>query len=323
MKISNISGIWVVLMAFVMFGCDDENNPVPSEDLGIPELFAPAEDADPRVKQMYNDWGLWVRMDFTNPDEVTNAYLSEDVNNRYGATMIDDTCRESAIVYARTLLSNVSKEFAKAYFPLELFFVKTYNGSWWAADYQQIGRSRFVLCWPNEMEGALPVTKAGNPDHYYQDSVITHTVWKYFGGMIAARFDEPIQEFALAGKTYDKGEAFDKIKDEYYKDNDEEKYHAATQELCDVGGFLSGTGSSSFESDFADWILLLVTESYDNIKKEYLDTSSPRAAKYKILIDFFNSYNWDIQAAGNKFRQKYDEYKATLPPVEEGEDEDE
>ena len=51
-------------------------------------------------------------MDFTDWHEVTNAYLYEDVNNRMGAAMIDDTCRENAIIFSQTLLSNVSKEFA-------------------------------------------------------------------------------------------------------------------------------------------------------------------------------------------------------------------
>lgn len=156
MKMNGIFKIMVMLATFSLVSCSDEDDLKPSESLGIPEMFSPAADADARVKEMYNDYGLWVRMDFTDWHEVTNAYLYEDVNNRMGATMIDDTCRENAIIFSQTLLSNVSKEFAKAYFPLELFFVKTYNGSWWAADYAQLGRSRFVLCWPNQMEGALP-----------------------------------------------------------------------------------------------------------------------------------------------------------------------
>ena len=261
-------------------------------------------------------------MDFTDWHEVTNAYLYEDVNNRMGATMIDDTCRENAIIFSQTLLSNVSKEFAKAYFPLELFFVKTYNGSWWAADYAQLGRSRFVLCWPNQMEGALPVTKEANPDYYYQDSLTSGLIWKNFGTMIAQRFDEPIKEFVLAGKAYDNGEAYDNIREQYQKDGDEEKYDKAIDELCKNGGFLSGAGSGKFTTDFGDWLSLLVMESYDNIKKDYLDNSIARTAKYKVIVEFFKKYNWDIQAAGNKFRQKYNEYKATLPPPVEDDEEE-
>jgi len=320
MKMNSIFKIMVVLATFNLVSCSDEDDLKPSENLGIPEMFSPGADADPRVKKMYNDYGFWVRMDFTDWKEVTNAYLYEDVNNRWGATMIDDTCRENAIIFSETLLSNVSPEFAKAYFPLELFFVKTYSGSWWAADYQRLGRSRFVLCWPNQMEGALPVTKEANPDYYYQDSLITGLVWSNFGAMIAQRFDEPIKEFASAGKAYDKGEAIDNIEDQYDKDEDEEKYNKAVEELCKNGGFLSGRGSASFETDFGDWLSLLVMESYENIKKDYLDNSIARAAKYKVIVEFFKKYNWDIQAAGNKFRQKYNEYKATLPPPAEDEE---
>ena len=127
MKMNGIFKIMVMLATFSLVSCSDEDDLKPSESLGIPEMFSPAADADARVKEMYNDYGLWVRMDFTDWHEVTNAYLYEDVNNRMGATMIDDTCRENAIIFSQTLLSNVSKEFAKAYFPLELFFVKTYK----------------------------------------------------------------------------------------------------------------------------------------------------------------------------------------------------
>lgn len=48
-------------------------------------MFSPAADADTRVKEMYNDYGLWVKNGFTDWHEVTNAYLYEDVNNLYGS----------------------------------------------------------------------------------------------------------------------------------------------------------------------------------------------------------------------------------------------
>ena len=63
-------------------------------------------------------------------------------------------------------------------------------------------------------------------------------------------------------------------------------------------------------------------ESYDNIKKDYLDKSIARTAKYKVIVECFKKYDWDIQAAGNKFRQKYNEYKATLPPPVEDDEEE-
>ena len=111
MKMNGIFKIMVMLATFSLVSCSDEDDLKPSESLGIPEMFSPAADADARVKEMYNDYGLWVRMDFTDWHEVTNAYLYEDVNNRMGATMIDDTCRENAIIFSQTLLSNVCKLF--------------------------------------------------------------------------------------------------------------------------------------------------------------------------------------------------------------------
>ena len=106
------------------------------------------------------------------------------------------------------------------------------------------------------------------------------------------------------------------------KEPKQEKYDKAIDELCKNGGFLSGAGSGKFTTDFGDWLSLLVMESYDNIKKDYLDNSIARTAKYKVIVEFFKKYNWDIQAAGNKFRQKYNEYKATLPPPVEDDEEE-
>ena len=123
MKMNGIFKIMVMLATFSLVSCSDEDDLKPSESLGIPEMFSPAADADARVKEMYNDYGLWVRMDFTDWHEVTNAYLYEDVNNRMGATMIDDTCRENAIIFSQTLLSNVSKEFAKAIQKTDNYYV--------------------------------------------------------------------------------------------------------------------------------------------------------------------------------------------------------
>ena len=55
------------------------------------------------------------------------------------------------------------------------------------------------------------------------------------------------------------------------------------------------------------------------MKKNMIKQST---AKYKVIVEFFKKYNWDIQAAGNKFRQKYNEYKATLPPPVEDDEEE-
>jgi len=305
MKFKNIC-FFLLGIALIVVACKKEENPVASADLGIPQLFAPAADADPKVKTLYTDYGVWVRMDFKDWKEVTNAILGNDVNNRYGATKIDDGQRQNAITYAESLLSNVSKQYSKSFFPLELFFVKTYNGSWWAADLQVIGRSRLVFCWPNQMINAQPVTDPVN--HYYRDSVLTRAVWSNIGGMITARMTKPVEGFELAGRAYDNGQAVDKILEDYYNDYDLEKRDAALDELARTGGFITGHGSRSFDSDFPQWLNLIVTESYENIRKKYLDNNERRTNKYNILIKFFNSYGWDIQAAGNRYRQKLDEF---------------
>ena len=113
---------------------------------------------------------------------------------------------------------------------------------------------------------------------------------------------------------------------EYYADGDEEKWNTSMQELADGGGFITGYGSRDFRTDIGEWIQLLVTESYDNIKRTYLDNNSMRAQKYEILVTWLKeNFDWDIQACGNEFREKYDAYKATLPPPDpdEGSDESE
>ena len=91
------------------------------------------------------------------------------------------------------------------------------------------------------------------------------------------------------------------------------KYKNAVAELCRNGGYITGGSSRSFEGDFSEWLRLLVMESYENIKKDYLDNSKPRALKYEILIKYFKEYGWDIQAAGNKYRTEFNKYKASLP----------
>ena len=91
------------------------------------------------------------------------------------------------------------------------------------------------------------------------------------------------------------------------------KYKNAVAELCRNGGYITGGSSRSFEGDFSEWLRLLVMESYENIKKDYLDNSKSRALKYEIITKYFKEYGWDIQAAGNKYRTEFDKYKASLP----------
>lgn len=295
--------ILAVCMIALLAACKKEINPTASNDLNIPQLFGPSANADPMIKEIYANYGIWIRMDFNNWKEVTNGILDKDANNwRYGVGKIDDNMRQSAIIYTDSLLANVSTKFTKSFFPLEFFFVKTYNGSWWAEDLKIIGRSRLVICWPNQMYDALPITDTLN--HYYKDSTLARAIWTNIGSMIALRMENPIPDFELAGKPYDNGQALDKIFNDYYIDYDLEKRNASLDELGRTGGYISGTGSRSFDTDFPQWLSLIATESYENIKRDYLDNSERRAKKYEVIIDFFNDYGWDIQAAGNKYRKK-------------------
>lgn len=246
-------------------------------------------------------------MDFKDGKEVSNGILYNDQNNRFGATKIDDNKRSEAIMYTQSLLSNVPEKVTKTYFPLELFYVKTYNGSWWAKDIEVLGRSRIVITWPNKMRDALPVTDPST--HYYRDSVLTRIVWSYIAGTMIGRMENKVEGFEAAGKPYDGGKVVDQIYADYRKDYDEGKRDKALNELSISGGFIQGSGSRSFEADFPDWVSLVATESYANIKKNYLDNSESRAKKYQVFIKFFNSYGWDIQATGNKYRQELDKYK--------------
>ena len=211
--------------------------------------------------------------------------------------------------------------------------MKQYGSLYWIYPVKALGRSRLILMWPNTTDGAIPVTDPVN--HYYQDSVLASEVWRKLGSMIVARMEEPLKEFVAGGKAYDDGEAYEKLGNEYDKDEkawkeenpdaddeDEEevnrrpyviKYKNAVAELCRNGGYITGGSSRSFEGDFSEWLRLLVMESYENIKKDYLDNSKPRALKYEILIKYFKEYGWDIQAAGNKYRTEFNKYKASLP----------
>ena len=67
--------IYLLLTALVLLlsSCDKESKLSPTEDLGIVDMFSPDENADPRVKTMYNDYGVWVRTYFSSIDELTNS----------------------------------------------------------------------------------------------------------------------------------------------------------------------------------------------------------------------------------------------------------
>ncbi|ASZ14641.1 hypothetical protein KTO58_00600 [Chitinophaga pendula] len=294
-----------ILLLLLLSGCSKDEVPGKTDALGIATNFAPPANAPAAVKELFDRYQVWVRMDFNDWKEVTNGVLASDPINRWGVGKIHDTARSSAIQYAQALLSNVSPAFAKRFFPLEMFFVKSYSGSFWAKDITSIGRSRLIICWPNQMQGALPITDAVH--HYYQDSVLTRSVWSAIGQMVAARIEQPINEFVIAGKAYDNGEALDKIWKQYELDGDAEARDAARIEVARNGGFITIGGANSFDNDFTEWMRLLATESYDHIKRQYLDNSPARARKYEVIIRYFKSYGWDIQQSGNQYRQWLDQ----------------
>ena len=170
----------------------------PTENLGLVDMFSPDENADPRVKAMYNDYGVWVRTHFNSIDELTNAILAQDAFVAIrGAENLEEEKIPEVLNYSEALLSNVSKEYANAFFPLEFFYVKQYGSLYWIYPVQALGRSRLILMWPNTTEGAIPVTDPVN--HYYQDSVLASSVWRKLGSMIVARMEEPLKEFAAGG----------------------------------------------------------------------------------------------------------------------------
>ena len=114
--------IYLLLIALVLFlsGCDKESKLSPTENLGLVDMFSPDENADPRVKAMYNDYGVWVRTHFNSIDELTNAILAQDAFVAIrGAENLEEEKIPEVLNYSEALLSNVSKEYANAFFPLE------------------------------------------------------------------------------------------------------------------------------------------------------------------------------------------------------------
>jgi predicted small secreted protein len=347
----------VALVAATFAACNEEEAPTPSDNLGITEMFGPAADADPRVKKMYEEYGVNVIMDWENWKDVYNSTLAIDqvaINWNLIPEKVAPENVDGGIVYAQTLLSNCSPQMTKAFFPLEWWLVGTYSGSYWAAEFRMLGRNRFLSTWPNKTAGVLPITDPAN--HYYYDEVLARNIWRYFMQASVQHMGAPVKAFADAGRAYDGGKAVDLLSDQLTAELDAAKLlepaslddllpgetladartrirtaaetaaraksNAAIDQLCIEGGFipdvtaagnLVGSSANSFENDFSSWASLVVTESYENIRTKYLDNSPARKAKYEALIEFCKSYGWDIQAAGNKFRQMNNQF---VPPVE-------
>lgn len=304
MKYFNI--IILFIAACVLISCSKEESLTPSGDLGFQERFSPADTEPQGVKDIFNKFGLWLRMDFEDDKEVTNAILVQDVNNRYGATQIDEEMKPSAIMFVDTLLNNVSVEFVQEVFPREFFFVKTYNGSFWQADIETLGRSRLIVCWPNERTGVQPIEVPET--HYYQDSVLTRMVWASLTGLLAQRMEKEIPGFEAAGSSYDNGQALDELTSSLAsQDLSDEEYGQIMDEFAAERGVILPAGTRGYTQDLSQWLRTIVTESYENIYNEFLQNSPNRLEKYNVLCSYLlEEYNWDIQAAGNKYRELLD-----------------
>ncbi|ERJ57849.1 hypothetical protein [Sphingobacterium paucimobilis] len=291
-----------------LIGCTKEETPIPSEHVGVEELFSPALDAHPLEKSMFKEYGVWARMEFKDSKEVYNSYLGEDVNSsRYPVEKVDAGMRESAYIYLNTLLSNVNKKFSNELMPNEVFFVKTYGNPYYPPKFTTIGRNRLVITWPNAVS-ELPIV---DPEMlYYADESLTWGVWDKLTELISQRLLDEIDGFEELGKPYDGGVAFTKIRDQYFIDYDIEKRNRDWQTLADEGGYLDHYSSFSFKAEYKGWLQLILTESSENINAWYLDGNPMRKAKYELFVTYFKEkYNWDIQAAGNKFRETADSFQ--------------
>ena len=296
----NLLGLAVVVQ---LTSCSKEDKLTPTADVGIMELFQPAPDANPLEKSMYQEYGVWTRLDYKDSREVYNSYLGQDETSaRFPAEKVDPNLRESAYVYMNTLLSNVNKEFSRKLMPNEVFFVKTYGHPFFTPKFTTIGRNRLVVTWPNAIS-KMPIT---NPETlYYTDEALTIGVWDKLSELVAARLTEEIEGFEELGRPYDKGVAFSKIRDQYFIDGDVQKRNRDWKALADEGGYLDHYSSFSFQAEFKAWLKLLLTESFENINVRYLEGNAMRKAKYELFVEYIEkNYDWDIQAVGNKYRAK-------------------
>jgi len=311
--------LFVGVLSFTLASCEKEEDLKPSDDFGIKALYTPGNDAPQIVKDIYKEHDVWVRMDFDCPSEVAQAVLSKDefVYARKWVTKIDDDYRASAYKYTEKLFSLFPAEFTKKHFPLDIFIVKDYGKFHWKSNKQEIGRSRFVFCWPNEVQGALDVNLNDFENHFHQDTVLSTYLFNSLFEICCKRFEDKeglaIQQAGWAYST----DYMDALRAIYpnYSDRKTDKYKAELAKIANDGGFIKATGSKSFSVDIKQWMLAIATHSHDEMKKKYLDNSPKRAAKYLEVIKFMKSKGWDIQATGNKYSELKKKHK--LPAKEE------
>ena len=307
----------LVLLNISLNGCTKKEAELsPSENLGFEQQFKPQVDANPIEKALFEEYNVWVRMDFKDSREVYNSYLGQDVNNaRFPAVKVDADQRQSAYIYLQTLLSNVSKDYAIQVMPNEVFFIKTYGHPAWGLNFNVVGRNRLAFVWPNQTYGAQPIVDVEK--HYYRDSALTREVWNNLSKMIGDRIPEEIPGFEQVGKPYDSGDAFNKIRDQFFIDKDYDKRDSGWKALADQGGYLDAYSSFSFKDEYAAFLKLLLLESYENINSDYLEGNPMRRQKYDLFVKYFkDNYNWDIQASGNKYRALLDSFPKPEPEPE-------
>jgi len=300
---------FVALTSATLGSCSKEAGLTPTEETGFEQQFQPGADANPIEKKLYQDYNVWVRTEFKDFREVYNSYLGQDaVMSRFAIEHVDADKKESAYIYMQTLLSNVSTAYAQQLMPNEIFFVKNYGHPAYGYQFNVVGRNRLAFVWPNATYGSIPVTDPAN--HYYQDEALTKEVWRNLADMIGTRITEEIPDFEKIGKPYDGGVAFTKIRDQYFIDYDLDKRNREWKKLADQGGYLDHYSSFSFKAEYSAFLKLILLESYENINKQYLQGNDMRRQKYDVFVKYFkDKYNWDIQASGNKYRQKLDSFQ--------------
>lgn len=298
--------ILIIGIVSLFLSCSKEEILTSSDKFGIVEIFEPGSDAPQVVKDLFRQYGVWVRMDWKDDATVKNAFLSKDLYNRYPVLKVDADKQASAYTYITVFLNQVPAGFVKKNFPLEIFVVKKYGYPWSPSSIQSFGRSRLLINWPNTTYKALPEVKEPLY-HFYQDTVLASAMWGQMAGILAQRV-EPIKSFITVGTPYDEGEAIDKIYDDYYTDYDNDKKDRRLKELADAGGFIEGSGSRSFRSDLGQWIAEIATSSYQEMNDKYLKGSLKHQLKYEAVVEYFKTQGWDIQATGNNFSKMKKEH---------------
>lgn len=320
------------------FGLIETNSPAADADPRIWDMF---EDYAVNVVMDWPD-AEWTRVYsatfYTDQAPISRQLIPEKVKPENV---------DGAIKYAQTLLSNTSPRFTAAFFPMEWWIVGVYAGrtNYLISGYS--ARNRFTFTWPNtlsEVEVTDPdnhyyidrvLTEAVWQNFFLKCALHMETPLGEFVNAgkaydkgkadelmteqrnidleAAAKVEPASLDDLLPGETLE--DARKRLRDAA-AEAAYDRYNEEVSKFCASGGFIpteSSTGvlgagnSEEFIIDFASWARLIVTESYDNIKVKYLDNSVPRRAKYDALIKFFDSYGWDIQAAGNTYRQKNDQ----------------